>query len=103
MKGMRSCACGRGCGLVDLQRQVVRVREEGEGAARVRVDAHGLDAHALRLEAGLAGRDVGDLEREVAQAARLGIRGPRRAVLEREELDLAAVRQREIELPRAAL
>ena len=44
--------------------------------------------------------DVGDLERQVPQPARLGIARPRRRVGEAEQLDLRPVRQPQVELVR---
>jgi hypothetical protein len=89
-------------GLVEFQRQAVGIGEEGEAAACVFVGAQRLHRDALHREF-VGGRlHVVHFEGQVPQAPSLGPRGSRRRIRKREQLDLRAVGQCQVELVRVA-
>ena len=85
------CWIARASPLVQLQRQPIRVGEEGKPLARKLVHPDHLDGDPLTLEMRHGLVDVDDLEGQVSQPARLGIAQTAGRVREGEELDLRAV------------
>ena len=92
-----------GSRLAQFQRQAVGIGEEREPLAGQAVDPDRFDGHAGIGQRGDGYRQIDDPERQVPQAHRLRIVRPGRRGGEREQLDLAAVRQRQVQLVRVAL
>ena len=77
--------------LIQFQGQPVRVREEGETPRGELVDPDRLDGDSLAFQLRYGRVEVRHLERQMPQAARLGIAGTHRRIREREDLELDPV------------
>jgi hypothetical protein len=91
-----------GSGRVEFQRQPVRIGEEREPAPGVFVHAHRLGIHAMRPQVRQRRVQVVDPEGQVAQAAGFRPRHAWRRRGKREQLDLGAIGQAQVKLPRIA-
>ncbi|VXA87256.1 hypothetical protein AERO8C_50100 [Aeromonas veronii] len=88
--------------FVELQRQAVGVGEEGKALAGQLVHPYRLYLDPMGQQVGDDPVKIADPKGEMAQAARLGAGGALGRRGEAEQLQLAAVRQGQIQFPRLA-
>lgn len=89
--------------FIEFQRERVRIHEKGESLAGGLVDPDGFHLNVMGVEVSDRPLDIRHFEGEVSQTLGLWITEAAWSVRKREQLDLGAIRESQVEFPRIPL